>query len=217
MTSRLRLIFLAALGLSFSVHAADGAGITLRLLACKVGKEQPPVVLATKDGKSDAFELASSTLSAPMVVAGRAVELRSADDNRLLSEITLPDQGASFVALLAPQEPSGFVATVVRLDDGSFQAGDYCFFNGAEKTVVVQLGGTEVVVDAGTAVMARPHKPEQNHHYNVTMSVRNDSGDKIFASTRWPLNQAVRSYIMLQAKSSGRITYHSVDQAVEKP
>lgn len=221
MTLRLPFILLAAILLPISAHPAQGAGkpgtgIALRLLACEVTKEQPKVFFATKGSKSDVFNLPSSGLTAPMKVSERAVELRAADDNALLSSIALPSQGDSFAVLLAPQEPSGFVPTVIRLDDDSFKPGDYCFINCSDKTVVVKLGGKDVVVDAGDAVKARPDKPVHNHYYNVTMSTHGESGDKIFASTRWPLNHAVRSFIILQSKPGGRITYRSVEESVER-
>ncbi|MEX1113996.1 MAG: hypothetical protein WEB53_02025 [Akkermansiaceae bacterium] len=220
MTLRLPLIFLTTISLLLCAHPAlarkSETSITLRLMACEVTKEQPKVFLETKDSKSDAFDLPSSALTASMEVSGRAVELKAADGNALLSSIALPDQGASFAVLLVPQEPSGFLPIVVRLDDESFKPGEYCFINGSDKTVVVKLGGTEVVVDAGNAVKAHPTEPVHNHHYNVTMSARSDSGDKLFASTRWPLNNAVRSYIMLLSKPGGKINYRSVDESVEK-
>jgi hypothetical protein len=217
LTLRLPLLFLATICLPFSAHLAQGAGkaekgIHLRLMACEVTKEQPKVFLETKDSKSDVFDLPSSGFTAPMPVSGRAVALKAVGDDVPLSEIELPGQGDSFAVLLAPQEPSGFAPTVVRLDDDSFKPGDYHFINCTEKTVVLKLGGTEVVLEAGNAVMSRPTEPVHNHHYMVTMSTRDDSADKIFASTRWPLNQPKRAFVVFFTQPNGRVTYRAVDE-----
>lgn len=216
LTPRLPLLFLATISLLFAAHPDQGAakakGIHLRLLACEVTKEQPKVFLETHDAKSDVFDLPSSAFTAPLSVSARSVALKAPDNDVPLSNIELPGQGDSFAVLLASQEPSGFIPTVVMLDDDSFKPGDYHFINLTEKTVVLKLGGTEVVLEAGKAATSRPTEPVHNHHYNVTMSTRGDSVDKIFASTRWPLNQTKRAFVIFFAQPNGRVTYRAVDE-----
>jgi hypothetical protein len=217
MTPRLPLLFLAAISLPLSALPAQSAdkpetGIVLRLLGCEVTKELPKVFLETEDSKSEVFDLPSSAFTAPMPVSGRVVALKAPGNDVPLSNIKLPDQGDSFAVLLAPQEPTGFVPTVVRLDDDSFKPGDYYFINCSRKTVVLKLGGTEVVVEAGNAVTSHPTDPVHNHHYIVTMSTRGDSADKIFASTRWPLNQPKRAFVIFFTQPNGRVTYRAVDE-----
>jgi hypothetical protein len=214
MTHRLPIHLLAALSLSIAVQTAKSAegSVTLRLLACVVTKEQPKVFLETKDSKSDVFDLSSSGFTAPMPVSGRVVALKAPGNDVSLSNIELPGQGDSFAVLLAPQENSGFIPTVVRLDDDSFKPGDYYLINCSEKTVVLKLGATEVVLEAGKAVTSRPTEPVHNHHYVVTMSTRDDSAEKIFASTRWPLSPAKRAYIIIFTQPNGRVTYRAVDE-----
>lgn len=205
---------MSLLAFALPAQAAGKAktGIVLRLLACEVTKEQPKVFLETKESKSDVFDLPSSGFTAPMPVSGHVVALKAPDSDIPLSNINLPGQGDSFAVLLAPQETSGFVPTVVRLDDDSFKPGDYHFINCSGKTVVLKLGGTEVVLDAGNAAISRPTEPVHNHHYIVTMSTRGDSVDKVFASTRWPLNPAKRVFVMFLTQPNGRVTYRAVDE-----
>lgn len=217
MISRLPVLLLATISLPFSAHFAQGSGkpgkgIHLRLLACEVSKELPKVCLETKDSKSEEFDLPSSAFTAPLPVSGRRVAIKAPGNEAPLSNINLPGQGNSFAVLLASQEPSGFVPTVVRLDDASFKPGDYHFINRTEKTVVMKLGGSEVVLEAGHAVTSRPTDPVHNHHYIVTMSTRDDSADKVFASTRWPLNPSKRVFVIFSTQPSGRITYRAVDE-----
>lgn len=217
MTPRLPLLLLVTISLLFSDHPTQGAakakkGIHLRLLACEVTKEQPKVLLETKESKSDVFDLPSSAFTVPLPVSGRVVVLKAPGNEAPLSNIELPGQGDSFAVLLASQKPSGFVPTVVRLDDASFEPGDYHFINCSEKIVVLKLGGTEVVLEAGNAATSRPTEPVHNRHYNVTMSTRDDSADKIFASTRWPLNQTKRAFVVFFTQPNGRVTYRAVDE-----
>jgi hypothetical protein len=208
--------------LVFSIWKVEGAGkdekgVTLRLLACEVSTEPAKVFLETKDSKSAVFDLPSSGFSEPMPLSARSVELKSPDNEAPLCHITLPEEGKSFAVLLAPEKPSGFVPFVVRLDDDSFKAGDYYFFNRAAKTVVLKLGGTEVILEAGNAVKSHPTDPIHEHHYNITMSERSESGDKLFASTRWPLVNPNRGYVIFTTGPSGKTIYRTVDQSVEKP
>ena len=218
MILRLPLHFLAALILPLSPQIAAGAdkAITLRLLACEVSKELVKVFLESKESKSDVFEISSSALSKPIAVSARAVEIKVPDSEVPPCPITLPGEGRSFAILLAPEEPAGFVPVVIRLDDGSFKAGDYYFVNRTAKTVVLKLGAAEVVLDAGDFVKSRPTEPVHNHHYNITMSARGDSGDKVFASTRWPLVNQNRGFIIFLTGSNGRITYRAVDDFIEE-
>lgn len=217
MTTRLPLLLLAFTSLPFSADIAKAAeqGLTLRLLACEVTKEPAKVFLQTKKSKSEVFELPSSALSEPMAVSARSVELKSPDNDVSLCSITLPAEGKSFAVLLAPEESAGFVPLIVRLDDAAFKAGDYCFVNHSANTVVLKLGGNEVILEAGNVVKSRPTEPAGNNHYIITMSSRSESGDKVFASTRWPVETKNRSYIVFLNGSNGRTTYRAVDEYVE--
>ena len=217
MTSRLPLLFLAAIIPSFSAHPARGAdkpekGIVLRLLACEVAKQATKVFLETKDGRSDVFDLPSSAFTAPMAVSRREVALKAPGNDVPLSDITLPDQGRAFAVLLAPKEPDGWTPRVVRLDDDSFKPGDYHFVNLSKETLVLKLGDTEVVLGAGESVKSRPSGPVGSGFCNITMSTRSGSGDKVFASTRWLLANPQRGYVIFTARSNGKITYRAVDE-----
>jgi hypothetical protein len=220
MTFRLPLL-LTVMSLSFFPQLAKAAGktekgITLCLLACEAAQEPAKVILATKDSKSDVFDLPSSGFSEPKVVPARSLELKAPDNDVPLCNITLPAEGKSFAVLLAPEKPAGLIPFVVRLDDDSFKAGDYYFINRSAKTVVLKLGGTEVILEAGNAVKSRPTDPVHEHHYNITLSDRSDSGDKVIASTRWPVMNGNRSYVIFLTGSNGKTIFRSVDQSIEE-
>lgn len=222
MTLRLPLLFLAAFFLQVSTRPALGAdkpekGIALRLLACEVTEEAPKVFLETKDGKSDDFDLPSSAFTAPMKVSCREVMIKAPGNDVPLSAITLPDQGHVFAVLLAPKEPEGLKPTIIRLDDDSFKPGDYYFVNCSKEKLVLKLGDTEVVIEAGESLKSRPSGPIGGGFSKVTMSTRGESGDKVFASTRWPVDESKRGYIVFLSGPGGRVTYRSIDEFIAKP
>lgn len=217
MMLRLPLLFLAVFVLQISTRPALGAdkpekGIVLRLLACKDTKEPPKVFLETKDGKSDAFDLPSSAFTAPTEVSHREVMLKAPGNDVPLSDLTLPDQGRVFAVLLAPKEPEGLNPTVVRLDDDTFKPGDCFFVNCSKETLVLQLGETEVVIDAGASLKSRLSGPVGSGFCKITMSTRSESGDKIFASTRWLMANPKRGFVIFTERPNGRIAYRAVDE-----
>jgi hypothetical protein len=218
------LLLLTVIYLPCGIQEARGAGgsdkgIMLRLLACEVTEEPAKVFLQTKESKSEVLDLPTSGFSEPVGVSARSVEVKAPESDVPLCHVTLPAEGKSFAVILASEKPGAFVPFVLRLDDDSFKAGDYFFINRSAKTVVLKLGGTEVILGVGNGVKSRPTEPVHNSHYNITMSDRSDAGDKIFASTRWPAENANRGYVIFLSGSNGKTTYRSVDQAVdiEKP
>ena len=220
MTLRLPLL-IAVLIPHFSaqpVEAADNKaekGVTLRLLACEQTPELAKIRLETKDSKSEAIDLPSSGFSEPMAVAARSVAVMAPDNDVPLCSITLPAEGRSFAVVLAQENPVGFVPFVVRLDDDSFKAGDYFFINRSAKSVVLKLGATELVLEAGAATKSRPTEAGENHYYNVTMSERGDAADKPIATTRWPVANSNRSYVIFLTGPNGKTIYRGVDLSAD--
>ena len=153
----------------------------------------------------------------PVEVSGRALEIKTTEDGELLCSATLPEEGRSFALMLAPKGADGFDPVLVRLDDDAFRPGDFQFINRSGKTVVVKLGATEVVIESNGVAKARPTGAIDNRYHLVTMSSRGESGDKVFASTRWPVDDSKRGYILFLAKPGGRVSYRSIEEFVAKP
>ncbi|MEO5711952.1 MAG: hypothetical protein ABIT37_00545 [Luteolibacter sp.] len=220
MSLRLPILLFAALVLPLSAQKAKPSGkgesgITLRLLADEVPEGQAKVVLQTGDSKSAAIDLPTATLSVPVVVPARTVVLKAADKDDPLCSITLPDEGKSFAILLAPEKPAGYAPFVLRLDDDTFKAGDMFIINRSAKTVVLKLGGTEVVLEVGKTVKSHPTNPVDDNYYNVTISERDPSGDKLVTSSRWPVDVHLRSYLFFSTNDKGRTTFRAVDEYLE--
>lgn len=220
MTLRLPLL-LAVLIPHFSaqpVEAADNKsekGITLRLLACEKTLEPAKIQLEAKGSKSEAIDLPPSGFSEPIAVAARSVAVMTPDNDVPLCSLTLPAEGRSFAVVLAQEKPAGLVPFVVRLDDDSFKAGDYFFINRSAKSVVLKLGATELVLEAGAATKSRPTEAGENHYYNIAMSERDDAGDKPIATTRWPVANSNRSYVIFLTGPNGKTIYRGVDLSVD--
>lgn len=219
MTLRLPLLLLAVLTIPVSAQRTKSSGksenISLRLLAGEVPEGQAKVVLVTADTKSAPLDLSTSALSEPVVVPARSTVLKAADKDDALCTITLPPEGKSFAVLLSPQKPAGYVPFVIRLDDQAFKAGDVFLVNRGAKTVVLKLGASEVVLESGKSMKTRPTNPIDNSYYDISIRERDAAGEKLIASTRWPVDLHLRSYLFFTTDGNGRTTYRAVDEFVE--
>lgn len=220
MSLRLPLILFVALISPLSAQKTKPAGkaesrVTLRLLADAVPEGQAKVLLQTKTSKSDPLDLPTSALSAPVEMSARSMVLKAADSDTPLCNIAVPAEGKSFAVLLASEKPAGYVPFFVRLDDDSFKPGDLFFINRAAKTVVLKLGGNELVLEPGKSVKSRPTDPVDKNYYNVVISERDAAGDKIITSSRWPVDDKLRSYVFFSTNDRGRTTYRAVDEYLE--
>lgn len=219
MSLRLPLLLIAALTLPLSAQKTKPSGkaesgITVRLLADEVSGGHGKVLLQTNANKSTPLDLPTAVLSEPIAVSSRTMELKAAGTDAPLCAITLPDQGKSFAVLLAPEKPTGYIPFVVRLDDNSFKPGDLFFINRSAKTVVLKLGGSELILEAGKTVKSHPTDPVDNAYF-VTISERDASGDKLITSSRWPVDEHLRSYVFFSTNAKGKTTYRAVDEYLE--
>lgn len=191
--------------------ASDGS-ITLRLLLCEDGVDSPNAYLMSKDRKSDAFELSSSSFTKPIKIPDRVIALKDSETHDSLAEIELPDQGASFVVFLAFKENNRFTPKIIRMDGDSFKPGDYFFINSTSETLVLNLGDTEIVIEPGLFTKARPGGSVDSGFYKIAMGTRSDDELKIFATTRWLSANPNRGYIIFTTRPNGKITYRAIDE-----
>ncbi|MEO5716881.1 MAG: hypothetical protein ABIT37_25600 [Luteolibacter sp.] len=189
-------------------------GITVRLVASDVQEGQEKVFIQTDEKKSEPLDLPTNRLSDPVAVAGRSIVLKAVAGEAALCNVTLPGEGRSFVVLLAAEKPTGYASVVVRADDPDFKAGDVFFLNRSTKTLVMKLGGTELVIEPGQSAKSRPTTAVDNM-YQVLISERDTAGDKLISSTRWPAEDAARSYVFLTTDDRGRTIYRAVTEHLE--
>ena len=103
------------------LSAQDKGKLQVRFLAERTPRDLGQVVLAAGEAKSAAFDLPVNHLSGPVVAPGRVFQVRSAKADPakaegVLSTVTLPEQGDSFIGVPIPNPraataPSSFPRT----------------------------------------------------------------------------------------------------------
>lgn len=188
------------------------SGIQVRLLA----EVAPPgignVFLSFGEGKSEGFVLPTNQLSDSVPVSGREMQLKTVDKNIPLCAITLPEAGKSFAVILVTAKPSGYEPIVVRTDDPAFKAGDVFFINRSNKTVLGKLGQTPLLLKPGTTAKSHPTGAVENTYYDIAFATREEKGDKLLSSSRWPIDNNLRSYLIFFTNAQGRTTFRAVDE-----
>lgn len=177
-------------------------GIQVRVLAEQAPEALGKVCLVFGESKSDSFTLPTNSLSSPIAVPARTMALKMVDKDVTLCPITLPEAGKAFAIIL------------VRTDDPAFKAGDVLFINRSEKTILAKLGDTPLAVKPGTTQQSRPTGPKENTYYDIALGTRDESGDKVLSTTRWPIDNTLRSYLFFFTGADGRTTFRSVDEFV---
>jgi hypothetical protein len=103
---------------------------------------------------------------------------------------------------------------IVRTDDPSFRRGDVFFLNLTTHTVLGKLGTRPLVLESGKSAINRPDGPKEKGYYDIAFATRQENEDRIFSSSRWPIDDQIRSYLFFLQEESGRITYRAVDEFI---
>ncbi len=189
----------------------DG-GVQVRLLAELAPESLGKVCLLFGEAKSEGFTLPTNRLSDPVAAAARVMVLKTVEKQIPLCTITLPEAGKSFAVVLVTAKPTGYQPIVVRTDDPSFKAGDVFFINRSEKTVLGKLGATPLVLKPGETAKTRPTGPIDDTYYDIAFATREEQGDKLISSSRWPVNNDLRNYLFFFTNAQGRTTFRAVDE-----
>ncbi len=216
MNSRIFYLFLALLP---PLAAQDekpvrksGGGVQVRFLAEEAPEQLGQVALFSGKDKSEGITLPTNQLSPPVNVSGRGLVLKTLEKEIPLCPITLPENGSAFAVILVVAKPAGFRPIVVRTDDPNFKAGDVYFINRSEKTILGKLGTTPLSLKPGESAKNRPTGAVDNTYYDIAFATRDDAGDKVISSTRWPIDENLRSYLFFFTNSEGRTTFRAVDE-----
>jgi hypothetical protein len=186
--------------------------LEVKFLAEQFPSSLGKVYLTDEKTRSEPFELPINTLSEPVPAPARTFDLKLSTSNVSLSRIVLPDQGKSFAVILVTAKPAGFKALVVRTDDPSFRPGDVFFINRSEKTILGKLGTTPLVLKPGESKKDRPVGPVDDTYYDIAFATRDETGDKVFSSSRWPIDNDLRSYLFFFTNAQGKTTFRAVDE-----
>ncbi len=209
-----RLIILAFLILARLAHGQDD-GLEVRFLAERAPKELGEVVMAAGEKTSQPFVLPVNNLSEALPAPGRKFSLRVAGHDKPLAEVALPGSAKSFIVLLIPSRAGGYSSVVIAADDPKFQPGDVYFYNHGDKPVLGYVGTAKFILQPGTGRTLTPAGARAEGFYDVGFGVREESGDRALSTTRWPVEERIRSYVFFFVNpETRRIDFRAVDEFV---
>ncbi|HCC21017.1 MAG TPA: hypothetical protein DEP88_07190, partial [Verrucomicrobiales bacterium] len=97
--------------------------VEVRLLAERIPKNLGKILLATKEARSDPFDLPMNNLSKPQKPPARLFSIWSVDRNASIATVKLPEDGKSFIILLLPDSKPGYKPVIIPFRDPNFRAG----------------------------------------------------------------------------------------------
>lgn len=214
-------LFLALL-FPTALHAQQpgGGGVTVRFLAERVPGELGQVLLAAGEVRGKPFDLPVNNLSDPIVPPARLFSVRPSSKDVSLADVTLPESGKSFIILLIPSPSAGYKPVVISAGDPKFRPGDVYFYNHANKPVLGYVGTAKFILEPGKGQPLTPKGAKEGKYYDVGFGVREKEGDRALSTTRWPVDDKIRSYVFFFINpSTKRLDFRAVDEFVppEKP
>lgn len=207
------LLFTAAFACLPSLTVAQN-GPKLRFLAERVPAKLGEVEMVAEAGRSAAFKLPTNHLSMPQDAPARAIALVQSGKEAPLAKVVLPDEGDSFIVLLIPGE-QGFDPVVLADGNQNFRAGDVYFFNHAREKVLGAVGKTRFTLAPGKGTTLRPEGAREEGFYDVAFGVEEKEGNRMLSTTRWPVEEQVRSYVFFFVNpTTKRTDFRAVDEFV---
>ncbi|MCW1884765.1 hypothetical protein OKA04_08495 [Luteolibacter flavescens] len=214
-----RLATLFALLLSAVATAQDkpkSGDLKVRFLAERMPPDLGQVLMATPEEKSAAFDIRTNSLSEPQAAPARVFAVKQATGKETsLANVTLPDAGKSFIVLLIPGA-TGYKPVVISAEDASFKAGDVYFYNHGDKPVLGYVGTATFILQPGKGQTLTPKGAKEGKYYDVGFGVREKEGDKALSTTRWPVEDKLRSYVFFFVNPTTKLLdFRAVDEFIE--
>ena len=215
----MRIATLFALLFSALASAQDapkGGDLKVRFLAERTPQDLGQVLMATEKEKSPPFDLPVNNLSVPQPAPARVFALKPATGKDVaLANVTLPENGKSFIVLLVPAA-AGYKPVVIAAEDPAFKPGDVYFYNHGDKPVLGYVGTATFVLPPGKGQTLTPKGAKEGKFYDVGFGVREKEGDRALSTTRWPVDDKIRSYVFFFVNpSTKRLDFRAVDEFVE--
>ena len=80
------------------------------------------------------------------------------------------------------------------------------------------MGSVKFVIGGSSGRIVRPEGAKAERYYDVGFGVREEQGNRMLSTTRWPVDDHSRSYVFFfQNPTSGRLDYRAVDEFVPPP
>lgn len=203
-----------------SVVAQDKAAENplVRFAAQRLPTGLDEVVMVAGESQSGAFALPMNHLSIGQKAPARQFVVLAEGSKTKLATVVLPATGMDFVVLLVVGDAtSPFKPVVIPAKDGSFKPGDVYMFNAAkEKTVLGKVGTTQFVLAPAKGQVVRPAGAEgEGRFYNVLLGVREQSGNKVISTSRWPVDDRIRSYVFFfDDPKRNSVDFRAIDEFV---
>lgn len=205
----LAVALLAGLGL-----AARAQGPKLRFLAERAPGGLAEVEMLADTTRSAPFKLPTNNLSIPQDAPARAFALVPAGKQTAIASVALPDEGDAFIVLLIPAA-KGYEPVVLTDGDPKFKAGDVYFYNRADKKVLGVVGSSRFTLEPGKGTVLRPEGARAEGFYDVAFGVAEEEGNRTLSTTRWPVEEQIRSYVFFFVNPNTRRTdFRAVDEFV---
>ncbi len=210
-------LFMLPIPLSGQEMGKSGnSSIMIRMLAMVVPPELGKVYLISDDVRTPEFDIPVNNVSEPMKVFRRILILKDSKKDAILCNIMLPEEGKRFVIVLAPAKNSGYTAHVIRTDDLSFRKEDCFFGNFTHKSILGKLGTSKFLLESGKVAVYRPEGARSGNFYDIAFATRGAEGDRILSTSRWPVDNQIRSYVFFIEDPVGHISYRAIDEFVVK-
>lgn len=222
----LRVFIISILVLiSVKLAAADPAearGISIRVFAVALTKNQGPVSTLVGDSRGKPFVIPTLNLSAVQAVSAREFLLISSAaptdaPPQPLASIRLPDQGKDFRIILVPANDETYKTIVIRGDDPKFAHGDFFFVNLSNREMLGSLGIVKLALKPGEQEFVTPAGDKSKNFFEVKFAYREEKKLMPLTNTCWPIVKDNRSFVIFHNGKKGSPTYRAVDEFMALP
>ncbi len=214
--SMLRIAVALTLALTTFAQAQSSSkgGAKVRFLAERVPAGLGDVELLAEEIRSSPFSLPINNLSDPQDAPARAFSVVPQGKTSSLVNITLPEEGKNFIAMLVPAAKD-YQAIVMADNDPNFKPGDVYFYNHANKPVLGYVGTAKFTLAPRKGTTLRPKGAREEGFYDVGFGVKEKEGNRAISTTRWPVEKQIRSYVFFFVNpSTQRLDFRAVDEFV---
>jgi len=208
-------LILSSLVLSVAPASANEKS-NVRFLAASLPDGLGEVTWLAGKTEGEPIGLSTEQLSAPVMLPERAFILQTGADKRPLATITLPAEGESFVVLPAGEPAGTLKPFVLPTTDPAFGGGDVFLFNSSDGKLFGKLGSSDFELAPLEGKAVRPGGDLSAGSYPVEFNVREEAGDRVLRTLRWPVQTRSRSYcFFVKNPAKDRIEFRTVDEFVE--
>ena len=211
---RIAVALTIALTTLSQAQSSGKGGAKVRFLAERVPANLGEVELAAEEIRSSPFKLPINNLSDPQDAPARTFSVVPQGKTTSLIDVALPEDGKNFIVMLVPAS-KGYKAIIMADNDPNFKPGDVYFYNHANKSVLGYVGTAKFTLAPSKGMTLRPKGARAEGFYDVGFGVKEKEGNRAISTTRWPVEEQIRSYVFFFVNpSTQRLDFRAVDEFV---